>query len=109
VKLLFDENISPKLPALVAVQFPESVHVSDCGLKGQSDQAVWDYARDHGFTIVSKDSDFSERSVLFGPPPKIVWLCLGNCSRDQVLNLLLARQSDIQALETAEESVLVLT
>jgi predicted nuclease of predicted toxin-antitoxin system len=45
-----------------------------------SDTEVWRYAAEHGFTIVSKDSDFHQRSLLFGSPPKVVWLRIGNCS-----------------------------
>ncbi len=58
MKLLFDENLSPKLAEIFASQFPSSLHIPDCGLKGLPDEAIWDYARTHGFTIVSKDADF---------------------------------------------------
>lgn len=109
MKLLFDENLSPKLPRLVENLFPGSVHVRDCGLKGRPDEAVWDYARTNGFTLVSKDGDFYQRSLFMGPPPKLVWLCLGNCTRLQLLNLLIRHQQDIRVLESATESVLVLS
>jgi len=109
MKLLFDENLSPKLPHLFGDQFPDSRHVRDCGLKGQSDQVIWEYARDHGFILVSKDGDFYQRSLLFGAPPKFIWLCLGNCTRDQLLNLVLKHVKDIHALESASESVLLLS
>ena len=33
-------------------------------LGGASDDRIWQYATDHGFAIVSKDSDFAERSAL---------------------------------------------
>lgn len=58
-----DENLSPKLPRLLAVIFPDRVHASECGLLGFSDENVWAYARDHGFTMISKDSDFQQRSL----------------------------------------------
>jgi predicted nuclease of predicted toxin-antitoxin system len=58
MKLLFDENLSPKLPRLLAAQYPGSLHLRDCGLKGAADEEIWEYARDNGFAIVSKDSDF---------------------------------------------------
>jgi predicted nuclease of predicted toxin-antitoxin system len=109
MKLLFDENLSPKLPRLIQSQFPGSVHVRDCGLKGGTDPAIWDYARAHGFTLVSKDGDFYQRGLLLGPPPKLVWLCLGNCTRAQVLDLLLKHEKDIRSLESAAESVLLLS
>ena len=108
MKQLFDENLSPKLPRLLASQFPGSVHVRDCGLKGRPDQAVWDYACDNGFTVISKDNDFHQRSLLFGAPPKLVWLGLGKCTREQLLDLLLKHEQDIRALEAAPESVLLL-
>ncbi len=108
MKLLFDENPSPKLPRLLHSQFPGSVHVRDCGLKGRTDQSIWEYARVNGFTLVSKDGDFYQRSLLLGAPPKLVWLCLGNCTRDRHLNLLLKHENDIRVLESAPESVLLL-
>ena len=108
MKLLFDENLSPKLPQLLRSQFPGSAHVRDCGLKGGTDQAIWEYARTNGFTLVSKDSDFRQRSLSAGAPPKLVWLCLGNCTRNDLLDLLLKHEDDIRSLESSSELVLLL-
>ncbi len=69
MKLLFDENLSPKLPSLCAAIFPGSAHVRDCGLKGQPDEEVWRYAQAKAFVIVSKDADFYERTLLYGLLP----------------------------------------
>ena len=68
---LFDENLSPTLPALIEVTFHGSRHVRDCGLKGKTDREVWDYARRENFVIISKDSDFVQRSLVHGTPPKL--------------------------------------
>ena len=100
MKLLFDENLSPKLPDLLATLFPDSAHVRECELLGLPDEDVWEYARANGFTIVSKDSDFQQRSLLYGHPPKIVWLRIGNCTRRQLIQLITSHERDIQALET---------
>ena len=80
MKLLLDHNLSPKLVHLLADVYPECTHVHDIGMERASDTEVWRYAAEHGFTIVSKDSDFHQRSLLFGSPPKVVWLRIGNCS-----------------------------
>ena len=111
MKLLFDENLSPKLPGLMAALFPDSTHVRDCGLKGSTDELyIWEHARAQGFTLVSKDSDFYQRSLLYGPPPKIIWLRLGNCTRADMLRLLTAQEPEIRALDAnPAESVLVLS
>ena len=109
MKLLFDENLSPKLPREVAALFPGSVHVRECGLKGFPDSAIWTQARTHGFIVVSKDSDFFQRSVLYGSPPKVIWLRIGNCTRGELVTLLTERAGDNQRFDSAsEESVLVL-
>jgi len=88
VRLLFDENLSPRLPGLLAEIYPGSEHVQNCGLSRASDTGVWEYAKTHGFTIVSKDSDFQERSILWGSPPKVIWLRTRNCKSADVAELL---------------------
>ena len=108
MKLLFDENLSPKLPTFLEKQFPESIHVRDCGLKGKPDLAIWEFARANGFTLVSKDGDFYQRSILLGPPPKFVWLCVGNCTRNDLVKLILKYEMEIRALDGAGEAVLLI-
>jgi predicted nuclease of predicted toxin-antitoxin system len=80
VKLLFDENLSPRLGTILGDMFPGSLHVRDVGLKSASDPAVWEFAKKQGLTILSKDADFRQRSLLFGAPPKVIGLLTGNCS-----------------------------
>ena len=59
--------------------------------------------------IVSKDSDFRQLAFLYGPPPKVVWLRIGNASTADVLGLLLDSVEVIEAFVAGdEESLLVL-
>ena len=101
MKLLFDENLSPTLVS--ALVYPQSVHVRDVGLKASPDPEVWSYAAGTGLTIVSEDSDFRQRSFLYGSPPKVIWIRLGNCSTQQIGQLLRSRQSQIEAFCCVEE------
>ena len=80
MKLLFDQNLSPRLVHLLADIYPDSTHVRDVGLHDADDLNIWNYAGVHGYTIVSKDSDFQQRSLLVGAPPKFIWLRVGNCT-----------------------------
>jgi len=87
VKLLLDENVSPRIIPIIADLYPGSIHVRDAGLASASDAQVWKYASENGYVIATKDSDFHQRSLLFGIPPKVVWIRRGNlldsvCSRD---------------------------
>ena len=88
MKLLFDENLSPRLVDGLADIFPQSAHVDRVGMGSTDDDMVWDYARQHGFILVSKDSDFHEKCLLRGYPPKFVWIKRGNCSTSQIETLL---------------------
>ncbi len=88
MKLLFDENLSHKLVRLLADIFPDSVHVREVVLKAADDSVVWEYAKNNNLMIVSKDSDMHQRSFVFGYPPKVVWVRLGNCSTSDVERLL---------------------
>lgn len=110
MKLLLDENLSPKLAARLQAQFPGSSQVELLGLKGQPDEVVWEYARLHGFIIVSKDNDFRQKAFLFGPPPKVIWLSIGNAGTGLIEALLKRNSERIRQFNNqAEEALLVLT
>ena len=97
MKLLFDENLSHRLVRLLADLFPDSLHVRDVGLKAADDPLVWEYAKSNDLMIVSKDSDMHQRSFVFGYPPKVVWVRLGNCSTSDVERLLRRHFASIKA------------
>lgn len=84
------------------------MHVEQLGLH-LSDEAIWDAAARMGLVIVSKDSDFQQRSLVRGHPPKVIWIRLGNCKRGVVESLLRLRCDDIARLvEDEVESLLAL-
>ncbi len=95
MKLLFDQNLSRRLVISLQSDFPQSVHVQDAGLSKSSDETVWNYAKANGLVIVSKDSDFHQRSFLHGHPPKVIWIRRGNCSTLDVELILRAHRIEI--------------
>ena len=97
MSLLFDQNLSRKLPALLGTEFPGSEQVLLVGLATADDRAVWAYASAHGLAIVSKDGDFQKLSAALGSPPKVVWLRVGNGPTRDIEALLRSRAPDIQA------------
>jgi predicted nuclease of predicted toxin-antitoxin system len=66
VRLLLDQNLSPGLIDLLADLYPGSQYVRSVGLGAANDEQVWSYAAREGLAIVSKDTDFHQRSFLFG-------------------------------------------
>lgn len=97
MKLLFDQNLSPKLPARLADLHPGSEHVLNLGLDQATDEEVWDHARANGFAIVTKDADYPNLVALRGHPPKVIWLRLGNCTTRQVEGSIRANDPAVQA------------
>jgi predicted nuclease of predicted toxin-antitoxin system len=71
----------------------------DAGLAASPDPDVWAFAAANGYVIVSKDTDFQQRALLYGHPPKVIWVRLGNCTTAAVASLLQVRLADIQAFE----------
>ncbi len=109
MKLLFDQNLSWRLPTILEDIFPESKHVREFGFKEAQDVEIWNYAKANDFTIVSKDTDFQQRSLLLGHPPKFVWLRVGNCSVATIENLLRKHSVSIHTFGLDEEkSMLIL-
>ena len=74
MKLLLDGNVSHRIVQRIADLFPDSAHIKTVGLKQADDSAVWKWAKQQGFTIVSKDTDFYQRVIVLGHPPKFIWL-----------------------------------
>ena len=109
MKLLFDENLSSRLPKKLAATFPGSSHADDVALHARPDIEIWNFAGEHDFLIVSKDNDFRQLSALYGAPPKVIWLHIGNASTGEIEALLLERRQRIQEFfEDMESALLVL-
>ena len=96
MKLLVDENISYKLAARLSDLFPDSAHVRTLGLWQTDDRVIWERARRDGYAILTKDQDLYELSALFGHPPKIILVCIGNCSTGQIESLVRWRAAAIR-------------
>ncbi len=110
MKLLFDQNLSPRLVRLLADIYPECLHVHELGMDTASDTEVWSYAAEHGYTIVSKDADFHQRSLVLDAPPKVIWVRSVNCSVADTASLLKERFVVIQRFhEDTEAAFLALS
>jgi predicted nuclease of predicted toxin-antitoxin system len=96
MKLLLDENLSRRVVPFVLEAYPGSTQVALIGMEQSNDQAIWDYAKLHGFVIVTRDADYLDLSTLHGQPPKIVWLRAGNQTKAAVIHLLLKSKEAIE-------------
>lgn len=109
MKLLFDENLSYRLAGRLHILYPESSYVEAHSLGNTDDAIIWNFAKRNDFIIVSKDEDFYQRSLMYGPPPKLIYLRVGNCPTDRVFQLFRLNHDLIAAfIDDEVAAVLVL-
>lgn len=109
MKALVDQNLSFRLVDTLLRRFPGSCHVRDVGLAGVDDERIWRFAKDEGFSILTKDNDFLARALVRGHPPQVIQVCLGNVSTRRIAEVLQSRADEIERFATERaESVFLL-
>lgn len=96
MKLLFDQNISFRVAKKLSPLFPECGQVRELKLENKSDREIWDFAKKEQYTIVTFDADFYDLVTLYGHPPKVIWLRIGNTSTD---NLIITFQNHFDTIK----------
>ena len=110
MKLLLDENLSDRIIYKIIDLYPDSQHVKTLGLINTDDALIWEFAKFNNFVIVSKDSDFHQRSLLYGHPPKFIYLRIGNSPTSKITAILRDNFSMITEFYNSEtESILILS
>ena len=74
MKYLIDANLPRYFSLWASEAYKHVVDIND-RLK---DSEIWDYARELGLTIVTKDTDFSDMMLMNEPPPRVIHIKLGN-------------------------------
>ncbi len=110
MKLLLDENLSDRIIHRIIDLYPDSAHVKTLALINTDDSIIWEYAKLNDFMIVSKDADFHQRSLLYGHPPKFIYLRIGNSPTFKIVQILRDHfNTIIEFWHRETESILVLT
>ncbi len=105
---LIDNNLSFRLISSLEKDFPGSTHVRFSLTVNAHDEAIWDYARQGGYTLLTKDNDFDEISQLEGCPPKIVHLVCGNQTTFFILDLILSSTGEILKFGSLDDANCIL-
>lgn len=87
MRLLFDQNISFRVANKLKEDFPGCGQVRELKLEDKSDREIWDFAKKEQYTIVTFDADFYDLVTLYGHPPKVIWLRIGNTSSDSLIKV----------------------
>jgi len=88
VKFLVDVNLPPRLARWLKSRGHEAEHLADLNQLRATDTGVWNRGRRLRSVIVSKDNDFYDRALLFGAPPQVLHIAVGNCSNARLFEIL---------------------
>lgn len=89
MRLLFDQNISPRILKHLPSEFSGCTQVRFVGLEDEGDFQIFQFAKSNDFCVVTFDSDFVDLNTLYGTPPRIIWLNTGNLSTQNISSLIL--------------------
>jgi predicted nuclease of predicted toxin-antitoxin system len=61
-----------------------------------TDTQIWERGKVENLVIFSKDVDFYDRALLFGAPPQVIHIAVGNCGNTRLFDLLATEWDDIE-------------
>lgn len=105
---LLDANLPYRLVKQLEDVVVEVTHVSRTGLPvPATDRQIWEWARQRNAVVVTNDEDFHRLAAVFGFPPNVVLLRMGNQSNLALANILKRHLRDIEELVASDEQGLL--
>jgi predicted nuclease of predicted toxin-antitoxin system len=86
LKFVVDHQLPPALARFLESQGHIAYHVRDLGLKAMDDTTIWRHAVADNLVVVSKDEDFFFFATAPNAAAKLVWVRLGNCRTQFLLD-----------------------
>ncbi len=106
MRFLIDEQLPTALARYLDSAGHEASHVTDVGLGGGADVAIWARAEAEAAVIVTKDADFPTMRAVREAGPPIVWIRMGNTRKAPLLALFeRVLPAIVAALEAGEAVV----
>jgi len=97
VKFLIDVNLPPSLRPWLTARGHDANHLVDLGLLTATYTVVWELGKSRQLIVLSKDYDFYDRALVFGPPPQVLHIGVGNCSNENLFKILSSQWTEIEA------------
>jgi predicted nuclease of predicted toxin-antitoxin system len=95
VRFIVDAQLPPALARALTLAGHPSEAVRDLNLREADDESIWNHAAAERLVIMTKDEDFATRVWQTSTGPAVVWLRIGNCSNEVLLEHLMPLLSDI--------------
>ena len=90
IELWLDMQLSPSLAKWIITDLGiKAVSSYDLFINNEKDETIFLSAKSKGNVIIlSKDSDFPDLLNRLFPPPKLIWLRMGNCPNSKMKIIL---------------------
>ena len=109
MKFLVDANLPPRLCHWLRARGHEAEHLTEMNLLTVTDTQLWDRGKNQQVIIFSKDVDFYDRAALFGAPPQVLHVAVGNCSNARLFHILNSEWADIEAALSSGSKLISVT
>ncbi len=109
MRFLVDNQLPLQLARHLVERRHEASHVTEVGLDEAPDQAVWSWAGQRSFVVISKDEDFLFLANRPNDAGRLVWVRLGNCRKATLLAAFDQTLTTIVAAFDAGQRVVELT
>ncbi len=88
----------PSLAAVIIKSGHHAVHVRDLNMRGKRDEAIFTYAADNGFIIITHDLDFSRIHAYSGKSkPSVILFRIEPLTIERIAGLLLPNLNQLEA------------
>lgn len=105
MRFVVDAQLPPALARLLSSKGYDAEHVADIRMESAEDGAIWNYALQAGAAILTKDEDFATRIALDPSGPPIIWIRIGNTSKQALLQWIEPLLPAIEKALTANEKL----
>ncbi len=100
-KFLIDVNLPYRFSLWKSDNYIHQTDIND----EWTDEQIWNYAKENNLTIVTKDSDFSNRIIFHEPPPKVIHIRFGNMKMREFFTVTTAIWDDVMELSQSHKLV----
>ena len=86
MRFLVDTQLPPLLARYLISLGHEARHTAEVGLASGSDRDVWQYAVANFAILITKDEDFVTIRALANSGPAVLWIRIGNSTKQVLLD-----------------------
>jgi len=106
VRFIVDAQLPPTLARFLSSLGHEAEHVADIGFATAVDRQIWRYAVERNAVIITKDEDFSILRAVGSGGPAVVWVRIGNTTRNALIRVMSAAMPRIIEVLQSGETVI---